>query len=71
MNGHYKYIDHLMAMDSCKSKKLRPLPDNLTAICTPLRAEKSEKDLVGFPDRACVDYLLRGISKGFRVKFPV
>ena len=45
------------------------LPESACAVATPLRGDVRERELVQFPDRALVRYLVDGMRHGFRVGY--
>lgn len=68
-NGKYIYMNHLLAFDTC-----RPLRDVSgliisSRIHSPLSASVWAHELSAHPDKAYVEYILQGISKGFRIGF--
>ena len=59
------YMDHLEAMDRCRpSPQTHVLPERLSRIVTPLKAEEWEMELRDLPDRRCAEFLVKGISEG-------
>ena len=67
--SHYLYMQQLMEIDKCRQvPKLTP-PQELTAICTPLVLAVWREKLAGYPDPAFSDYILKGISEGFRIGY--
>ena len=66
----YAYTEDLLRLDSRRAAvSLAEIPRELQQIRTPLRAREWERSLVAHPDREFCDYLLRGITEGFRVGF--
>ena len=45
------------------------LPSALCQVVTPLQVQQWLQALVGYPDRAFADFLLRGIGHGFRIGY--
>ena len=74
LNGHVKdiqcyYRDHLLALDACY-----PLNENLSSfisssVMSPLVLENWSGELSAHPDKIFAQYILRGISQGFRIGF--
>ena len=65
----YVYLDHLLAFDIC-----RPVEDLSWLVISPeihspLQASVWAADLSDHPDKAYVEYILQGISNGFRIGF--
>ena len=62
-------MDELMALQRCTPCQALPFPSVLTSITTPLRLEAWEQALSTHPDRRFVEFLFRGIAKGFRIGY--
>ena len=65
----YVYLDHLLAFDIC-----RPVEDLSclvisSEIHSPLQVSVWAAELSDHPDKAYVEYILQGISNGFRIDF--
>ena len=71
--GRYSYMKELVVLDSCRPGPSEVVPDTLraalAAMRTPLRVAEWGRALRGHPDREFVDYLLDGMSQGFRIGF--
>lgn len=66
----YQYTADLLALDRTATKLLAgPGDPRLTAITTPLKWNEWAKMLAHHPDRPFANYILSGISEGFRVGF--
>ena len=68
-NNQYYYRDHLLALDAC-----HPLNENLSSftsssVMSPLVLENWSGELSAHPDKIFAQYILRGISQGFRIGF--
>ena len=68
-DNSYVYLDHLLAFDIC-----RPVEDLSclvisSEIHSPLQASIWAAELSDHPDKAYVEYILQGISNGFRIGF--
>ena len=65
----YYYLNHLMALDACN-----PLCEdsNLylsSSVTSPLIFDNWTRELSSHPDKAYTQYILRGISQGFRIGY--
>ena len=73
VKGRYSYMKELVVLDSCRPGPSEVAPDilraALAAVRMPLRAAELGRALRGHPDREFVDYLLDGMSQGFRIGF--
>ena len=68
--GHYRYTQDLLHLNKCiPNPDEPPTPQCLTRITTPLKPAKWELELKHMPDRQLVDYLLSGMTFGFRIGF--
>ena len=65
--GHYRFTSDLLALEAASPPLPSSLDDHLLA--SPLRLEAWRRALEDIPDRAFCDFLLRGISRGFRIGF--
>ena len=66
----YTYTRDLLQLDSRRAPvDLSDILLDLRQIQTPLRAQEREWSLRDHPDREFCDYLLRGMTEGFRVGF--
>ena len=63
--GHYRFTNDLLALESA-SPKLHQLPYE-ASISSPLKLKAWEKALSSIPDKAFANFILRGISQGFRI----
>ena len=68
-NKRYQYTHELLQFDSCRPTAKVELPPIATAITTPLRVDRWQLALRGHPDQQFAEYIVRGISTGFRVGF--
>jgi hypothetical protein len=64
-----QYTPELRKLDSFHPCRYTPLPSSITKINTPLNISAWEKALQSHPDTAFREYVLSGISGGFRVGF--
>ena len=67
--GNDVYLDHLLYYDGCK-----PTEDTSRLIISfkihsPLSSGKWAQELFGHPDSSYVDYIVKGIDRGFRIGF--
>ena len=65
----YVYLDHFLAFDIC-----RPVEDLPWLVISPeihlsLHASVWAAELSDHPDKAYVEYILQGMSNGFRIGF--
>ena len=68
--GEYAYTRDLLRLDSRRaSTTLAEIPMELQRVQTPLRVREWERSLVAHPDKEFCNYLVRGITEGFRVGF--
>ena len=68
--GHYRYMQELAQLEAHEPMEVPPeVLASMGPVRTPLCANKWEKALSGHPDRAFVAYLLRGMTRGFRIGF--
>ena len=68
-NGSYIYLNHLLAFDSCRQVRD---PSGLvisSEVHSPLLASAWVHELSSHPDKAFVEYILQGITNGFRIGF--
>ena len=68
-NGSYVYLNHLLGFDSCK-----PVTDPSSLVISsevhsPLLASVWAQELSSHPDKAFVEYIIQGITNGFRIGF--
>lgn len=62
-------MQQLMELDKCRQVPKSTLPQELTAIYTPLVLAVRREKLAGYPDPAFSNYILKGISEGFRIGY--
>ena len=65
----YQFRLDLLALANCKQQHPPPLPPFLTSITTPLNIAAWARELENHPDKEFAQYLLQGISQGFRIGF--
>ena len=65
----YAYTSDLLALEACSNPCPPALPDHLCKITTPLKAAAWAKHLAAHPDQIYAQYILRGITYGFRIGF--
>ena len=65
----YRYRLDLLALANCKQQHPPSLPPFLTSITTPLNIAAWAQELENHPDKGFAQYLLQGISQGFRIGF--
>ena len=63
----YQFRLDLFALANCKQQHPPPLPPFLTSITTPLNIAALARELENHPDKEFAQYLLQGISQGFRI----
>ena len=63
------YTPHLLALDSCRPLHQTPLPCEGRVIISPLKAHAWSSLLTTHPDPRLAEYLVRGITEGFRIGF--
>lgn len=68
-DGRYKYMDEIQAIDECRPSIPSIPPEKFSRVSTSLRAEEWEIRLRSLPDRRCANFLIKGISEGFRLGF--
>ena len=63
-------MSRLLRIEACSSElEGENVPTVLRNIVTPLEATKWASLLAGHPDRALVDFILRGLQRGFRIGY--
>lgn len=60
-NGHYRYREDLLALDSCRLD----VPAAAAAVTTSANVDKWRLHLAAHPDRLFVNWLVRGFEQGF------
>lgn len=65
----YRYKLDLLALANCKQQQPPILPPFLTSITTPLNLAAWAQELENHPHQEVAQYLLQGISQGFRIGF--
>lgn len=65
----YPYMGQLLQLEQCKNPNTLNLPAQFNMITSPQKLKRWEEVLVDLPDRQLKDYLLRGITEGFRIGF--
>ena len=68
-NYQVTYTHHLLALDSCRPLCQTPLPCEGRSIISPLKAHVWSSLLATHPDSRLAEYLVRGITEGFRIGF--
>ena len=68
-HGPYRYTEHLLKLAACRPVSVPPLPEYLCHINTPLMADAWRVALADHPNKSYVDYILHGITEGFRIGF--
>ena len=63
------YTPHLLALDSCRPLCQTPLPCEGRSIISPLKSHAWSSLLATHPDPRLAEYLVRGITEGFRIGF--
>ncbi len=69
MDYPYAYAADLIALNSFTNLHPPALPECLTKITTPLDSKAWAAYLAAHPDQAFADYIVNGITQGFRVGF--
>lgn len=67
--GANQHTPELLQLDSFHPCHYAPLPNSITKINTPLKVTAWEKALKNHPDTAFREYVLSGITGGFRISF--
>ena len=67
--GKYVYMEDLQGLESTQSSPPAAPPRTLQHIVSPLRVEVWEEYLSKHPDPTFAQYLLQGLSQGFRIGF--
>ena len=65
----YTCMQQLMELNKCRQVPKPTLPQELTAISTPLVLVVWREKLAGFPDPAFSSYILKVISEGFQIGY--
>ena len=63
------HVEKLVALESCKPKADKALPEQLKKICTPFKREAWQWMLRDYPDQQAAQLIIQGISEGFRIGF--
>ena len=66
---HYAYTADLLALESNINLHPPTLPDFLCKVSTPLNASAWSAYLTAHPDRQFANYIIQGITHGFRIGF--
>jgi len=66
---NYRYTAHLVALEACRPQQPYSLPQSCSKITTPLKLDQWELVLRELPDQPLREYILHGISHGFRLGF--
>ena len=69
LQTHYQYTADLPALERCCPLVANTLPPFCCKIVTPLQANAWRTALICHPDVELQEYILNGISRGFRVGF--
>ena len=67
--GWYKYLDDLLALDTCCLTFKVPLPARASTITTSLKLDAWAELFARHTDKVFVAYILEGIQLGFRIGF--
>ena len=68
--GAYPYMRDLIGLQSFKPiSPPRPRAEVLNRISTPLKQQAWQQQLASHPDKTFADYIINGISEGFRIGF--
>ena len=67
MNGSYVYSDHLLALEACETVATVRMEGD--CLVSPLSIKAWSDGLSSHPDRNFAEFIIRGISQGFRVGF--
>ena len=65
----YAYSADLLMLDTFSNPQTPPLPEILTKITTPLKADVWKLWLSYHPDSAFSEYIIQGLTNGFRIGF--
>ena len=64
------YMEDLQVLNSMTPPlESAKLPERFTRVVTPLKSEVWERYLQALPDKECAQYMVNGLSQGFRVGF--
>lgn len=67
--NQYEYIQQLLELEVCAESRDPTVPDHLSQITTPMKADVWEKLLRRHPDRKFAELIVRGIAQGFRLGY--
>lgn len=68
--GRYVYMEDLRILDSkVPPQELPKVPVKLAGVVTPQRTKVWEQYLRALLDKECAQYLVKGLSQGFRIGF--
>ena len=67
--GQYTYTAQLLELDSCRPEIPAGLSPALEHIQTPARLDIWKQELAGHPDQRFAEFILKGLSSGFRIGF--
>jgi hypothetical protein len=65
----HPWTEKLLALDECRPVQEPWIPRLISRVATPLKPDQWEEALEGHPDHRFRDYIIRGISRGFRIGF--
>ena len=65
----YPYTKQLLALEACRPLVRVELPPEMQHISTPLKINAWERGLRNHPDKQFTEYLIQGITQGFRIGF--
>ena len=65
----YPYGQQLVMLDKLRPTTPVQLPEELQQIHTPLQPQAWQQALAGYPDKSWTEFLLKGITQGFRIGF--
>ena len=68
-SGQYRYIDDLLRLDSCRPTSMLKHHPLLQEVSTPLIFSAWKAALAAHPDCTYRDFILSGLSGGFRIGF--
>ena len=68
-DNKYYYLNQLMALDACRPLCEDSNLNSSLSVTSPLISNNWLRELSCHPDKAYTQYILRGISKGFRIGY--
>ena len=69
VHSRYPYMQQLAKLQSFKPRQAEEMPGELSQITTPLKVQAWREGLQHHPDANFSQYVIQGISEGFRIGF--